>query len=71
MDEFAENLHEWKIELIHRSGSDFKLCGALIVVCIVAALYEFGRSKSGEPLSSIRQAQENRRNAVLAEAAKK
>ena len=74
VNEFAENLHEWKIELtrlIHRSGSDFKSCGALIVVCIAAALYEFGRSKSREPLSLIWRAQENRRNATLAEAAKK
>ena len=74
VDEFAENLHEWKIELIrliHRSGSDFKSCGALIVVCTAAALYEFGRSKSGEPLSLIWRAQENRRNAALVEAAKK
>ena len=30
MDEFAENLHKWKIELIrliHQSGSNFKSCG--------------------------------------------
>ena len=70
MDEFTENLHEWKIELIRlirQSGSDFKSCGALIVVCTAAALYEFGRSKSEEPLSLIRRAQENRRNAALAE----
>ena len=74
VDEFADNLREWKIELIRlirRSGSDFKSCGVLIVVCIAAALYEFGRSKAGEPLSLIRRAQENRRNAALAEAAKK
>ena len=53
MDEFAESLYEWRIELIrliHQSGSDFKSCGVLIVVCTAAALYEFGRSKSGEPL---------------------
>ena len=59
MDEFAENLHEWKIELIrliHWGGSNFKSCGVLIVVCTAAALYEFGRSKSGEPLSLIRRA---------------
>ena len=70
VDKFAENLHEWKIELIrliHRSGSDFKSCGALIVVCTAAALYEFGRSQSGEPLSLIRRAQENRRNTALTE----
>ena len=73
VDEFAENLYKWKIELIHlihRSGSDFRSCGALIMVFIAAALYEFGRSKSGEPLSLIKRAQENRRNSALTEAAK-
>ena len=63
IDEFADNLHEWKIELIHLihgSGSDFKLCGVLIMACNAAALYELGRSKSGEPLLLIRGAQEIR-----------
>ena len=41
------------------------------MVCIAAALYEFGSLKPGEPLPLIRRAQENRRNAALAEAAKK
>ena len=70
VNEFADNLHEWKIELIrliHRSSSDFNSWGMLIVVCTAAVLYKFGRSKSGEPLSLIRRAQENRRNAAPAE----
>ena len=68
VNEFAKNLHEWKMELIyliHRSGSDFKSCGVLVMVCVTAALYEFGRSKPGEPLSLIRRAQENQRNEAL------
>ena len=68
---FEDTLHEWKIELIrhiHRSGSEFKSQGVLIMQCTIAALYEFGRSKpSNNPLSLIRRAQDIRRTSVIHE----
>ena len=65
LNTFTAVLQEWKVELIryiHRSGSAFKAQGVLIMICTVAVLYEYGRSKPGNiSLSLVRRAQESRR----------
>ena len=65
LNSFTQVLQEWKVELIryiHRSGSAFRAQGVLIMICAVAGLYEYGRSKPGNiSLSLVRRAQESRR----------
>ena len=75
LNEFPEILQEWKFELIryiYHTGGEFKSQGVLLVVCVAAGLYDFGRSKLGNiPLSLVRRAQEHQEASTIPKAPEK